>query len=150
LRHQQSHARHIAMTNISGGRTQRQLGRGTRGTLFDIVSTSQPSWTPNDVRAWARRKGIAVAQRGRIPSHLIELYLVQPDVVRSWARRNGVPVGARGRIPVAVIERYLARPEAVRAWARDHKLGVCERGRIPAEITADYLARFDGFVRSAA
>jgi len=138
------------MTDMSGGGAHRHFGRDTRGTVLDMASTNQSSWTPNDVRAWARRKGIAVAQRGPIPSHLVELFLVQPDAVRSWARRKGVAVGARGRIPASVIERYLARPEAVRAWARERKLGVGERGRIPAEITADYLARFEGLVRSAA
>jgi len=107
-------------------------------------------WTASDVRAWARDKGIAVAERGRLPFQLVEVFLARPDVVRRWAHRNGLTVGARGRIPVDVVERYLCRPEAVRAWARDRRRAIGDRGRIPAELTADYLAQFGDLVRFAA
>ncbi|GAC1317347.1 MAG: hypothetical protein NVSMB12_15150 [Acidimicrobiales bacterium] len=110
----------------------------------------ETAWTPADVRSWARAKGIDVADKGRLPGHLVELYLARPTVIRTWARRNGLTVGERGRIPVDVVERYLSRPEAVRAWARDRNLGVGERGRVPAEVTAEYLARFGDLVRHAA
>ena len=50
------------------GAARRAAGRGSRGR-------SRPGrLRPNEVREWARKQGIEVSKRGRIPSHVIEQY----------------------------------------------------------------------------
>jgi hypothetical protein len=100
------------------------------------------TWTPADVRAWARERGIEIGDRGRIPEPVIELYLAKPSTVRKWASERGIRVSERGRIPSEVIEQYLSRPAAVRSWARKQGIDIGERGRIPLEVVDRYLDRF--------
>jgi len=107
-------------------------------------------WTAADVRAWAADQGIEVAQRGRIPNYLVELYLARPAVVRQWARRNGFQIGERGPLPGELLTLYLARPSAVRAWAREQGIDIGERGRIPQELVESYLERFGELTTPAA
>jgi hypothetical protein len=107
-------------------------------------------WTAGEIRDWARRQGIEIGERGRIPSHLIELYKATPSTVRDWARRQGIEVAERGRIPTGVMESYLSRPAAVREWARQRGIAVGDRGRLPAELVEAYLERFRSLQRAAA
>jgi Lsr2 len=102
----------------------------------------QDEWTPAEVRAWARERGLGVGERGRIPEAVIELYLAQPSRVRRWASDRGITVSERGRLPTEVLEQYLARPEAVRAWARRQGIEVGERGRLPVALVERFLDRF--------
>jgi hypothetical protein len=60
------------------------------------------------VRQWARKHGLDVGDRGRLPVEVLESYLARSSVVREWARKKGKPIGARGRIPNDVIQSYLA------------------------------------------
>jgi hypothetical protein len=62
---------------------------------------------PSKVRAWARQQGLQIADRGRLPNQVLEVYLAQPPPVREWARKNGKAVATRGRIPDAVVQAYL-------------------------------------------
>jgi hypothetical protein len=61
------------------------------------------------VRRWARRNGVEVGARGRLPIDVIERYLARPEAVRAWARDRNLGIGDRGRIPTWVTEDYLAR-----------------------------------------
>src|ERR1700722_1978699 len=107
-------------------------------------------WTAGEIRDWARRQGIEIGERGRIPSHLIELYKATPSTVREWARRQGIEVAERGRIPTGLLESYLARPSAVREWARQRGFAVGDRGRLPAELVEAYLEPFRALQGTAA
>lgn len=111
---------------------------------------SEDQWTPAEVRAWARERGIGVSERGRIPEALIELYLAQPATVRKWAAKNGIAVSERGRLPAELVDQYLARPAAVRAWARRQGIEVGERGRLPVSLVERYMERFRQLERAAA
>ena len=121
-----------------------------RSNVVRTEASREEEWTAADVRQWARARGIAVGERGRLPESLTELYLARPDVVRDWARRQGIPVNQRGRIPADVLERYLARPAAVRNWARRRGFEIGERGRLPAELVEQYLEQFREVARSVA
>jgi hypothetical protein len=130
---------------------RRGVGLATARTYSALMTSERDvEWKASDIRVWARAKGIHIADRGRIPFHVVELYLAQPSVVRRWAQRNHLRVGSRGRLPIGVVAQYLTRPEIVRAWARERNRDVGERGRIPADVTADYLAQFGDLVRAAA
>jgi hypothetical protein len=110
----------------------------------------ESSWTPAEVRAWARERGLEIGDRGRIPEPVIELYLAKPSTVRKWASQHGIRVSERGRIPAEITEQYLARPAAVRSWARKQGIDIGERGRIPLEVVERYLERFRQFDWAAA
>ena len=58
-------------------------------------------WTAAEVREWATQQGIDIAQRGRIPSYVVQLYLARPAVVREWATSTGL----RHREAGAALER---------------------------------------------
>ncbi len=111
---------------------------------------SEVEWTPAEVRAWARERGLEISDRGRIPEAVIELYLAQPAIIRKWASKQGIAVSERGRLPAEIVEQYLARPAAVRAWARRQGIEVGERGRLPAALVERYLERFRQLERLAA
>jgi hypothetical protein len=110
----------------------------------------EDGWTPAEVRAWARERGIEVGDRGRIPETVIELYLAKPSTIRKWASDRGLQVSERGRISAEIVEQYLARPAAVRSWARRQGIDIGERGRIPVEVIERYLDRFRQLERDAA
>ena len=111
---------------------------------------SEEQWTPAEVHARARERGLGISDRGRIPEAVIELYLAQPATVRKWASQNGIAVSERGRLPAEIVEQYLARPAAVRAWARRQGIDVGERGRLPVALVERYLERFRQLERIAA
>lgn len=116
----------------------------------DDAVTQQDRWTPAEVRAWARQRGLGIRDRGRIPDAVIELYLAQPSTVRKWASDRGIVVSERGRLPAEVVEQYLARPAAVRAWALRQGIDVGERGRLPAALVERFLDRYRQLERDAA
>jgi hypothetical protein len=116
----------------------------------DDAVTQQEQWTPGEVRAWARQRGLGIRDRGRIPDAVIELYLAQPSTIRKWANGRGLIVSERGRLPADVVEQYLARPAAVRAWALRQGIDVGERGRLPAALVERFLDRYRQLERDAA
>ena len=124
------------------------------GILLDMRNDNgvedENEWTPAEVRAWARERGLEVSNRGRIPETLIELYLAKPSTIRKWASDRGIPVSERGRLSAEIVEQYLARPAAVRSWARRQGIDIGERGRIPVELVERYLDRFRQLERDAA
>jgi len=105
--------------------------------------------TPAAIRHWARERGIGVAERGRIPDTVRELYRASPSVVRAWARRNGVATGERGPLSNEVLESYLARPSAVREWAQRKGIPIAGRGRIASEVLETYLEPYRALTRQA-
>jgi hypothetical protein len=113
-------------------------------------SESKNQWSPADVRAWAKARGLGIGDRGRIPEAVIELYLAQPSTVRRWANQRGLSVNERGRLPAEIVEQYLARPSAVRAWARQQGMPIGDRGRIPVELVERFLQRFRQLERDVA
>ncbi|HUZ10575.1 MAG TPA: histone-like nucleoid-structuring protein Lsr2 [Acidimicrobiales bacterium] len=152
------------MKQTEGGRTQNSPARVARvvGAIRKLrnVTTNigaMPSsrvadaqWTAAEVREWAMQQGIGVAQRGRVPAHLVQLYLARPSVVREWARQRGIEIGRRGPLPADLLELYLARPSAVREWARQQGIEIGDRGRIPADLIESYLEQFGELTRRAA
>ncbi|HLG67998.1 MAG TPA: histone-like nucleoid-structuring protein Lsr2 [Acidimicrobiales bacterium] len=127
--------------------TGRRAHRAAREGRPDDASAA---WTAADVREWARQQGISIASRGRVPSHLVEMYLARPSVVRQWARAQGLPIGQRGPVPAELVSSYLTRPAAVRRWARERGLQVGKRGRIPDDVLRAYLDRFGDLLNLAA
>ena len=107
-------------------------------------------WTAAEVREWATQQGIDIAQRGRIPSYVVQLYLARPAVVREWARQQGFDIGRRGPLSSDVVESYLTRPAAVREWARQQGIEIGDRGRIPNGLVESYLEQFGDLTRRAA
>lgn len=104
--------------------------------------------TAEDVRAWARNKGLDVAEHGRLSGETIAAYnkgrkhtyaptMVQADVSRV-IEVPGFRLGKNGR-KVRVTEKVTNAE--VRAWARENGLDVGDRGRIPAEVLAAFGSR---------
>ncbi|WP_187365276.1 histone-like nucleoid-structuring protein Lsr2 [Cellulosimicrobium cellulans] len=61
-------------------RRERELARGRRGGGTGREGSRWPAGSrpaASDVRAWARRAGLRVAGRGRIPDAVVQLYLAQ-------------------------------------------------------------------------
>ena len=128
-------------------------GTVTMSVTMDGMESDEVSdleWTPAAVRTWATQQGIEIAQRGRIPEHLVALYLARPAVVREWARRQGIDIGKRGPLPSDLLNSYLARPAVVREWARRQGIDIGKRGRVPEHLIESYLERFGELSRSSA
>jgi hypothetical protein len=92
------------------------------------VSEEADAETKRRAREWARAKGYAVGERGRLRADLIELYLASPEgrsvhrsnfgnssddatepgnrEVREWARDKGYKVGDRGRVPTWMVDAF--------------------------------------------
>lgn len=136
---------------VSAGFPDVALSGRTPGcrNLQDMETKEAARATTADIRQWARARGFAVAERGRIPGALRELYLARPEIVRAWARGEGIQIGERGPLPAHVLESYLARPAAVRKWAKERGIEVARRGRIPGEVVERYLAPYRELARSA-
>lgn len=118
----------------------------------DVVGASTP-----EIREWARRQGITLAQRGRLPAKVIELYLAAeggematsvPAVSDGWLRSSGAP-GEPTRPfdepdpPTVKAARAPSRPEPahhrgspanIRDWAADHGMQLDGRLPVPAQI----------------
>jgi hypothetical protein len=102
--------------------------------------------TADDVRTWARSKGMTVAEHGRLPYSVIEAFnkgrkhqyrptLTPPARVLTI---SGKKRDAKGRVNRAS---YTVETSALRAWGKAHGFEVGQRGRFSAELLAAYGQR---------
>jgi hypothetical protein len=102
--------------------------------------------TADDVRSWAKSRGIDVAEHGRLPFDVVSAFnkgrkvgyestMKQPAKL---LRVEGKKAGKNGRNVRAV---YHVTVADLRQWAIDNGLTVTDRGRIPAEVIAAYGTR---------
>lgn len=108
------------------------------------LTTAAP--TADDVRAWAKGKGIDVADHGRLPFSVVDAFnkgrkATYESTMKQPAKLlviEGRKADARG-INRKVV--YRVTVADLRQWALDKGLAVTDRGRIPAEVIAAYGTR---------
>lgn len=105
----------------------------------------------DEVRTWARKRGIAVSDRGRLsPSvvsaynraHKASQYVVQPRPAVTVVKMVGQRADKRGRNRKVTVE---ATVPAIRTWAQSAGFTVGQRGRIPATVKHAYSIREANF-----
>lgn len=111
---------------------------------MSTITTAAP--TADDVRAWAKDKGLTVRDHGRLPFSVVEAFnkgrkigyastMKQPaKLLRIEGKRDG----GKGRNVRAV---YRVTVADLRQWALDNGMEVTDRGRIPAEVITAYGTR---------
>lgn len=101
------------------------------------------------IRDWAIREGHTVADRGRIPSVVIEAFhaaenavahtLAAPAMQATTGASKKAPARSEAAKKVAGSKPEPAQAD-VRDWAAQHGYAVAARGRIPAEVTQAHAA----------
>lgn len=111
---------------------------------MSTLTTAAP--TADDVRAWAKDKGITVKDHGRLPFAVVERFnrgrkVGYESTMKQPAKLlviKGKRADARGiNRPVV----YRVTVAELRQWAIDNKLAVTDRGRIPVEVQTAYGMR---------
>lgn len=107
------------------------------------IKTAAP--TADDVRAWAKNKGLDVAEHGRLRFDVVEAFnrnrkvpyvstMKQPaKLIRIEGKRA---VNGRNRAAV-----YHVSAADLRAWGIEAGFDLTDRGRIPAEVIEAYGTR---------
>lgn len=105
--------------------------------------------TADDVRAFARAKGLEVADHGRLSAEVIAAYnkgrknVYSPTMVQASTIKTvdvpGYKIGKNGR-KTRVTFRNVPVSE-IRAWAQEAGFPVGARGRIPAEVLTAFGSR---------
>lgn len=151
-------SREISPKTIDGQTKTRLMSTSERRTqspppnrrrITEMATVKTP--TAADVRAWARGKGLIVADsdRGRLSAEVIAAYnkgrkhTYAPTMVQASAVKvmdiPGYKIGKNGRKTRVTFHNVPV--SEVRAWAQANGYEVGARGRIPAEVIAAFGVR---------